>query len=201
MSSTATSGLRVQSEYSVCTAAIGCTAWALRMVAADTSHRPMVFSLACFDQPRQLADALLDRQALVPAVQVVEVDDIGAQVAEAVLEVAADDLGPAVDHPLAVEAEHAALGRQQVVAAAPLEHLAEQPLVGAEAVERRGVQVGVAEVERREQDGRRLLGRWRRAVGMRQAHAPESDDSGLHLNGVGSHFSRTLRGPGSVLKK
>ncbi len=32
----------VQSEYSLCTAAIGWTAWALRIVAADTSLRPMV---------------------------------------------------------------------------------------------------------------------------------------------------------------
>ena len=44
-SSTAISGLRVHSEYSVCTAAIGCTAWARRSVAADTSDRPSARTL------------------------------------------------------------------------------------------------------------------------------------------------------------
>ncbi len=40
-SSTATSGLRVHSEYSDCTAAIGWTAFARRRVSAETSDRPM----------------------------------------------------------------------------------------------------------------------------------------------------------------
>ena len=40
--STAISGLRVQSEYSVCSAAMGCTACARRSVPADTSDRPML---------------------------------------------------------------------------------------------------------------------------------------------------------------
>ena len=38
---TAISGLRVHNEYSLCTAAIGCTACARRSVSADTSDRPM----------------------------------------------------------------------------------------------------------------------------------------------------------------
>ena len=45
VSSTAISGLRVHSEYSVCTAAIGCTACARRKVAADTSDRPSARTL------------------------------------------------------------------------------------------------------------------------------------------------------------
>ncbi len=35
------SGSRVHSEYSLCTAAIGCTAWARRSVAGETSQRPI----------------------------------------------------------------------------------------------------------------------------------------------------------------
>src|SRR6059058_4331807 len=90
-SSTAISGLRVQSEYSVWTAVTGCTAWALRMVPALTSDRPMV-DLALFHQPAQFADAVLDRDLLVPAMQVVQVDHVGLQAAQAVLAVPADRL-------------------------------------------------------------------------------------------------------------
>jgi len=43
--SPATSGLRVHSEYSVCSVVMGCTACARRSVAADTSLRPIVRSL------------------------------------------------------------------------------------------------------------------------------------------------------------
>ena len=39
---TAISGFRVHREYSVCTAVIGCSLWALRKVVADTSDKPMV---------------------------------------------------------------------------------------------------------------------------------------------------------------
>ena len=46
--STAISGLRVHSEYSVCTAAIGCTACAFFSVEAETSLRPRARTLpAC----------------------------------------------------------------------------------------------------------------------------------------------------------
>ena len=38
-SNTATSGLRVQGEYSVCSAVMGCSAWARRRVSAPTSDR------------------------------------------------------------------------------------------------------------------------------------------------------------------
>ena len=56
----------------------------------------------------------------------------------------------------------------------PLERVADQRLVRAEPVQRRGVDVRVAEVERLQQDcGRRLLV-GRRAVGVRQAHAAQA---------------------------
>ncbi len=45
--STPISTLRLQSEYSDCTAAIGCTACARFSVAADTSDRPSARTLPC----------------------------------------------------------------------------------------------------------------------------------------------------------
>jgi len=45
VSRTATSALRVHNEYSVCTAASGCTACARRMVAAETSLMPIARTL------------------------------------------------------------------------------------------------------------------------------------------------------------
>ena len=54
-------------------------AWALRIVAADTSLRPIVLTLPSVDQIGDRADALFDRHALVPAMQVIEIDDVGLQ--------------------------------------------------------------------------------------------------------------------------
>ena len=86
-SSTATSALRVHSEYSVCTAASGCT----RVRPAHGGGRDLAQAdrpdLAGLDQVGQRADAVFDRHALVPAVQVVEVDDVGLQPRQAVVAV------------------------------------------------------------------------------------------------------------------
>jgi hypothetical protein len=81
-------------------------------------------------------------------VQIVEIDDVRLQVAQAVFEVAAHGLWSAVDDALAVEAEHPALGGQEIVVATALQGLAKETLVRAEAIERRGVEVRVPEVER-----------------------------------------------------
>ncbi len=94
------------------------------------------------------ADAVLDGDLPVPAMQVVEVDDVGLQALQAIVAGLLDRLGPAVDHPHPVHAGHAALGGQDVFLPAALQGVADQGLVGAEAVERGGVQEAVAEVER-----------------------------------------------------
>jgi hypothetical protein len=57
-------------------------------------------------------DAVLDRHRLVPAVQVVQVDDLGAQAAQALVAGASQRCRPAVDHALALDARHAAFARQ-----------------------------------------------------------------------------------------
>ncbi len=177
--STPISTLRLHSEYSDCTATIGCTAWARLSVAADTSDRPSARTLPCFTSSGHRADAVLDRHALVPAVQVVQVDDLGAQTLEAVLAVACDGLGAAVDDALDAVVEghagHAALAGQRDLAAMRLEHPADQRLVGAEAVERGGVEHRHAQLQRAMQQGfGRLRRRWR-AVGMAQVHAAQAD--------------------------
>ena len=112
-SSTAISGLRVQSEYSVCIAAMGCSACALRSVAAETSDRPRLSTLPSLHQPGHRTHAFLDGHALVPAMQVIEVNDVGAQPPERGFAMLAQGFGPAVDLALALAVlEHTALARQ-----------------------------------------------------------------------------------------
>ncbi len=104
--------------------------------------------LAGAHQVGQRADAVLDRHLLVPAVQVVQIDHVGAQPTQAVLAGLLQRLRPAVDHPLAVDALHAALARQREPRAVRRQHAADQFLVGAEAVQRGGVEQRHAQIER-----------------------------------------------------
>src|SRR4029434_7249753 len=84
-------------------------------------RKPDRLDLAFFHQVRQGADALLDWHPLVPAVQVVNVDDIGLQALEALLAVLLDHLGAPVDLALTLRVpEHAAFGDEnEFVAPAP----------------------------------------------------------------------------------
>ena len=92
-------------EYSLCSAVIGCTAWALRMVAALASDRPEVADLAGLDELGHRADGLLDRDVLVDAVLVVEVDVVDAEALQRGVAGLPDVLRRAVDaEPLAVRA-------------------------------------------------------------------------------------------------
>jgi len=91
--------------------------------------------LARLHQFGQRADAVLDRHALVPAVQVVEIDDVGLQPLQAVLAGLLQYVGMAVELALALcIAERPALAGQNELAAMFLEHVADQGFVGAEAV-------------------------------------------------------------------
>ncbi len=122
------------------------------------------------------ADGLGQRHVRVQPVQVVEVDVVGLQAAEAVLQRLAQGGRAAIDQALAVLVEpQAALGSQVERAVAVLQHLADQGLVGAEAIERGGVEVGVARVERALEHrlGGRPIGAI--AIGVGQAHAAEAD--------------------------
>ena len=60
-------------------AAIGCTAWARRIVAALASESPSARTLPCAHQLGHRADRLLDRHAGIDPVLVVEVDRVDAE--------------------------------------------------------------------------------------------------------------------------
>ena len=77
--SNSSSGSRLHSEYSLCTAAIGCTLCARRNVATEGSDRPMCLHLAFLHQFGHGADRFLDRHARIDPVQVVEIDEVDAQ--------------------------------------------------------------------------------------------------------------------------
>ena len=74
---------RAQSEYSVCSALIGWTACARRIVSGRGLGQPEVADLALRDELGHRADGLLDRRVGVDAVLVVEVDVVDAEAAAA----------------------------------------------------------------------------------------------------------------------
>ena len=87
---------RVHSEYSDCTAVIGCTACARRMVFTPTSDRPMWRIFPARDQLGQRPDGVFDRGVAVEAVLVVEVDVVGPQPFQGTVHGDADVVGAAV---------------------------------------------------------------------------------------------------------
>jgi hypothetical protein len=149
--------------------------------------------LAGANQVAHGPDAVLDghrpRARLVPAVQVVQVDDVRLQALQAVFAVAPDGLGAAVDHPLQRPARpdrlaaQAALGAQHITLAVPLHRTAEQRLVGAKAIERCGVEQRHAGVQRVQQQALGIGLLWRQAIGVAEAHAAQADGR----DGEGTH--------------
>ena len=150
---------RIQSEYSVCSAAIGWTACARRIVAGAASRQPEVSDLAVLHELRHRADGLLDRDLGVDAVLVVEVDVVDAEA------LAAMRRTPCGRTP----ASRRCRGRcrrssrtlPNFVASTTssrrsLDRLADEPLVGERAVHVGGVEEVDAEVERA-MDGRDRL--------------------------------------------
>ena len=167
---------RDHSEYSVCSAAIGCALWARRMVAGPASEMPRWRILPCCFQLRHGADRVLDRHRLVDAMDVVEVDVIGAEPREALVARLHHVVRMALGARLAVrQADVAELGRQDVLVAPALEPAADQLLVGAvRPVGVRGVDEVDAELGRAVQRGDRLVGIGH-AVDRRHAHGAEID--------------------------
>ncbi|MNT24719.1 hypothetical protein D3C72_1602100 [compost metagenome] len=134
--------------------------------------------LALFLETRHFTHGFLDGHALVPAVQVVQVDHVRAQALQAVLAVLAQGSGVAVDHAahhavIAAHARHAALAGQGDVVAVGLEHGADQRLAGAKPVECGGVEQGHARLQRGVQHGMGLLGGDGVAIGMAEIHAAQ----------------------------
>lgn len=114
--------------------------------------------LAFGHQLGQRADGLLDRYVRVDAVQVVQVDMIGAQVAQRTLKGPAHVLRPAVqaDHLTVVGDLHAGLGGEDGRLPASRKGPAEKLFVDERAVALRGIQQGDAELQRAVDGGQRL---------------------------------------------
>ena len=127
------SRLRSQSEYSLCSAETGCSAWARRMLAAPASERPKNSTLPSLIKIADRAGDLLDRHGRIDAVLVEQIDMVRAEPAERSLDGRADRLRPAValgaDLLAALDAE-AELGRDRHLIAPALERAADELLVG-----------------------------------------------------------------------
>src|SRR5258707_15870427 len=73
--------------------------------------------------------------ALVPAMQVVQIDVVALQIAQRFLAELTDRFGAAVDYALAVTTEQPALARNDDMRRPVLEHIADELFVDAEAIE------------------------------------------------------------------
>ena len=144
---------------------------------------PDGLDLSLFHHLGHRPDAVLDRNALVPAMKVIKVDRIGLQAFEAVLTGLCEDLGPAIDfaQPLCV-AEHAAFAGEHILPATCFQDIADQRLIGAKAVKRRRIDKAVAEIERFQQHRARGLRIGRRPISVGKAHAAHAE---------GGDFERT----------
>ena len=113
--------------------------------------------------------------------QVVKVDHIRLQATQCRLAGGLERFRPAIDHALElavafdVRAMHAAFAGQRDFAAMRLQHLPEQRFVRAKAIQRRRVEQRDACIQRGEQHALGLLARRRRAVGMAEIHAAQTD--------------------------
>jgi hypothetical protein len=140
---------------------------------ADRPH------LAGSNQIGHRTHALLDRNLLVPAVQVVQVDHVGLQVAQAVFTVTPYGLRTPVDDTLdpvgEAHAGHAPLACERELVAVAAHHLTHQLLVGTEAVQGRGVEQRDTRVECGKQHTLALLRRGRNTIRMAQVHAAQAD--------------------------
>ena len=79
VASTSSSGSRVHREYSDCTAAIGCTAWARRIVAGDASEIPRWRTLPASTSSDSAPKVSSTGTVAVDAVLVVQVDRVDAE--------------------------------------------------------------------------------------------------------------------------
>src|SRR5882672_2755226 len=141
--------------------------------------------------------------ALVPAMQVVQIDAVTVQIAQRFLAEGADGLGPPVDHALAVTTEQPALARNDDVGGSVPEHIADELFVDAEAIESSGVEMRDPEIERAAQDAFGDLARLRWPVAVRKIHAAETDGGDFErakLSGGKSHaVFHSSSGSGSSL--
>ena len=154
----ASSGSRHQSEYSLWSAATGCTACARRIVRDAGLRQAEVPHLALRDQLLHGAGDLLDRDVRVDAVLVEQVDPCPCAAARASRRRRSDRLGAAVE-PAALAAREleAELGRDHDPVAHRLERLADELLVRERAVDLRGVEERDAALDGAADERDRLL--------------------------------------------
>ena len=145
--------------------------------------QPDVMDLALFLEPGEFADLVVERHGRIDAVELVEVDALKPEVAQAHLDLLAqvlgaaegDDVGlaaAAADPVLGTGAQHSALGGDDHVLGVGVQGAADDLLVGVGAVGVGGVDEGDAEVDGAAQHADGLLGVGRRApeAGAGQVH-------------------------------
>ena len=186
---TSGSGSRVHSEYSLCTAVTGCTAWARRIVAAAASDRPKWRTLPACDEFADRAGDVLDRHVRVDAVLVEQVDDVGPQPAQRRVGDPLDLLGAAVEPDrLAVLDAPAELRGDHDLVAYRGERLADEFLVDVWAVDLGGVEEGDAALDRAAQDGdHRVPVAGVGPVALGHAHGAQADGRDLQALAECSH--------------
>lgn len=82
----------------------------------------------------QCASAFFDGHLLLPAVQVIQIDDLGAQAPEAFVTGTFEGLEPSVDHPLAVDGGNSALAGQYKPETVAAEYAPDQFFIGTESI-------------------------------------------------------------------
>ena len=123
----------------------------------------------------QCADGVFDGNAFVPTMQIVQIDSLGSKIAQRFLADGTNRFRPTVEHALAIATEQSALARDDDIVRSPGEDLADQLFVYAKSVQRGGIEMRDAEIERSAQHLLGHVARLRRAVRMRQVHATEAD--------------------------
>lgn len=128
-----------------------------------------------FDRARQFAHRILDRHQRIGPVEIIEIDHIGAEPDQGVVQRPADRFRPCIQHAFAVDCiQHAFAGQGEFGSA--MHHRAiEQPFVTADTVDRGGVEESAAQIERAVDQRARLRFGWRRAVAVAQVHAAQPD--------------------------
>ena len=154
------SGRRHHSEYSLCTAVTGCTAWARRIVAGGGLGQAEVPDLARLDEFLDGAGDVLDRHVRVDPVLVVQVDACRPEPLQRRVGGLPDVLGAAGQarsaRPSASKREPE-LGGDDDLVAERCEGFADEFLVDERAVDLGGVEEGDAALDRRPDQRDHLL--------------------------------------------
>ena len=149
------------------------------MLFRSNFRKPDVPDLALLLQVTEGAGTFFDRDILVPAVEIVEIDDIGLKVGEAFFAGLDDGLWASVDASLAVFVDDdSTLAREHELIAALLEHVADELFVVPETVDARGVEKRVSDLECVKQRALGFFGVGL-AVGLGHTHAADPDGGDL----------------------